>query len=499
MTTLIKNGIVYNGTSDSSEKTDILIQNDKIARVGSLGKINADETIDASGSMVFPGFIDINTHSDHYFSIFKDPFQEDFILNGITTIIGGNCGESLAPFSPLMKEAPTDWGYSGISRSNIHWNSVKELFRVLKKKKFGVNFGTLIGYTSLREYITGGTQRDLTLREIKIAEEITKDALREGVFGLSSGFENHRESSIPYSEISHLLDVVAKENRIYATHLKHFGTETEKSVFDTIEMTKRANVKTQISHLIPREKYEHTYTRAKELIEKELATFDITFDIPMSRARTVPIHSFLPNWVHDEHVEKMVSHFDIPHMRKRIFTHVSEYDFANTYFSVVPTFLSSLAGKSVRDVAQNFGMSEGETIVYLANISRMTILCSVENRYEELWKDFILSPASLISSSDASMPRNEFTRGKKEKLLRMLISFSRTYGIPIERIIPKLTSIPAAKYGIDKRGRIKEGYYADVLIVKNEDISDVFVNGVRAIKNGILSNIKCGGKVIIPR
>lgn len=495
MTTLIKNGLLYVGTSDAPQKLDVLLQNDRIVRVGSLQKIKADEIIDATGLMVCPGFIDINTHSDHYFSIFSDPLQRDFLREGITTIIGGNCGESLAPFSLARKGVSTDWGHTQISSTNIHWHDMHELFRVLKNKKFGVNFGTLVGYTTIRNFVTGGILRDLTDSEYELTKNILEDALTVGAFGFSTGFEEAHETHIPYGEVFNLIKIVGEKNGVYATHIKNFEDHLESAVCDVLRIARETGTKTEISHFIPIKNYAEKYKKVKTLIEQESGGANIHFDIPVSFERIIPIHRFLPHWVHDEHIEEMFVHLRTPHLKKRIMNHFSQLDLKNITIAVTPKYLSSLVGRSLKDISKSFGMSLGDTLLYLIQISHMTIMCAICDVDENTLGDFINSPISIISSASSSFPKSEFSSRTREPIFASISAIAKKENIAIERLLSKFTSIPATKYGIRERGYIKEGYYADLVIFKDLAISDVFVNGTHVIKAGILENIY-GGKLL---
>lgn len=200
MTILIRNGLVYDGSGEPPQKQDVFVRGKRITRLGNLSKINADINIDANGAMVTPGFIDINSTSDHYLSLFYEPYQEDFVRQGVTTAIGGNCGVSLAPLMDGSLASIDTWGNP--SRININWRSVKEFLSLLAKRGLGVNFGTLAGYETVRRAITKDELRDLTDSEIEAFKEILKRAFNEGAFGLSTVFEPYslKENLLPRNQ-----------------------------------------------------------------------------------------------------------------------------------------------------------------------------------------------------------------------------------------------------------------------------------------------------------
>ncbi|PIY95640.1 aminoacylase, partial [Candidatus Jorgensenbacteria bacterium CG_4_10_14_0_8_um_filter_39_13] len=171
MALLIKQGLIYDGTDAPPVKQDIFIRGQQIVRLGSFSSKDAETVIDARGAVVTPGFIDLTNAADHYFSIFTDPFQEDLIKQGVTTIIGGNDGFSLAPFfsdslNYLRRRK------SVFQKINVHWQTVKEFLKVLEKRGLGVNFGTLVGYSTLRHFLGGEEFRDLTENELAFLKKI---------------------------------------------------------------------------------------------------------------------------------------------------------------------------------------------------------------------------------------------------------------------------------------------------------------------------------------
>ncbi len=174
MTLIIKNVQPLGSTRKLPPQIDIFISGDKISAFGSFSSKGADETIDGKGAYISPGFIDVNTDSDHYLTLFDDPAQEDFLTQGVTTIIGGQCGSSLAPLIHGSLKSLRKW--TDVGHINVDWNSVKDYLSVLEKRHPGVNFGTLIGHSTIRRSIIGESQRNLTKNEFKVFDEILKRA-----------------------------------------------------------------------------------------------------------------------------------------------------------------------------------------------------------------------------------------------------------------------------------------------------------------------------------
>jgi N-acyl-D-amino-acid deacylase len=222
MTILIKNGLVYDGSGTIPEKKDILIRGEKIIALGNFSKSQADETIEAMGAIVTPGVIDINTDSDHFLSIFTEPYQIDFVKQGVTTIIGGNCGISLAPLFNNSFDLIAHW--SDVSKVNINWHSVEEFLNLIEKRKIGVNFGTLVGHSTIRQaFFKKDESRDPTEMELNSFKQILKQALKEGAFGLSVGLTYLPYRRLTFWEIKELVKLVASTKSVYAVHLRDIG------------------------------------------------------------------------------------------------------------------------------------------------------------------------------------------------------------------------------------------------------------------------------------
>src|SRR3989344_3676031 len=161
---LIKQAQIADGTGKPLYRSDILIDGAKISAIGSFTQKKADIIIDGLGLIATPGFIDVNSNSDHYLSLFTNPHQKDFLLQGITTIIGGQCGSSLAPLLYGSLVSISRWASTDLV--NVDWHTLAEFFKVLKKMKLGVNFGTLTGHSTIRRDLVGDEIRDLTQTEM---------------------------------------------------------------------------------------------------------------------------------------------------------------------------------------------------------------------------------------------------------------------------------------------------------------------------------------------
>ncbi|TAK96501.1 D-aminoacylase, partial [Patescibacteria group bacterium] len=245
---IIKNGTVIDGTGNPRYRADVGIKNGKIADIGDLSNELTEESIDARGQLVVPGFIDVNNHSDTYWRIFATPTLDSLVRQGITTIIGGNCGSSLAPLvNKDIIQSIQKW--VDVSNFSLNWLRMGEFLDEVERKQLSVNFGTLVGHGTLRRGITHDENRLLNEVELESAKKMLKDALREGALGMSSGLIYTHARSATREELIQLAEVVSKNDGVYATHVRGESRGLTSSIEEAIEVAKQSGVKLHISHL----------------------------------------------------------------------------------------------------------------------------------------------------------------------------------------------------------------------------------------------------------
>lgn len=193
---LIKNVRVVDGAGKEPYKADVIVRGEYISAIGNFSGKNFSKIINGNGAYLAPGFIDVNSDSDHYLTLFTNPEQQDFLQQGVTTIVGGNCGSSLAPLIKGDLRSIRKWTDTNLV--NVGWRSMAEFLAILEKKRMGVNFGTLVGHSTIRRAIIGDDIRDMTDEEMAIFKMVLRLALKEGAFGLSSGLGYIHSRLTPY-------------------------------------------------------------------------------------------------------------------------------------------------------------------------------------------------------------------------------------------------------------------------------------------------------------
>ena len=490
MTTLIKNGLVYNGEGNTPLRIDILINGDKIIRLGSFSGKKFDKIIDATNAIVFPGFIDINSVSDHYLTIFSDSSQENYIKQGVTAIIGGNCGASLAPIAGNL-DSIRKWGDP--SKININWHSFNELSNILKKQKIGVNFGSLIGYSTVRRSIIGEKLRDLTDREMESLKKIISQSFNEGAYGVSLGWDFIHSKQIPYLEIKEIARLTASADKIFATHLKDSFENLVNGIKEIINLAKDTDVNMEINDFRPLQSASKDYLKAKLLLEENTANSHIDFDVSLYSSKPMPIYLFLPSWLQNGGFEIMLTHLNDKHFNKRIFTHFKNFNLKNIIIGNMPDSLKFLSGKTLESFAANSLLTLPETLLALMKICGLRGTIFYKNIDEKLLEDFIMSPKTIIASHWASFSGKEKADIYKEGVFKKFILWAKEQkDVPLEKNIMKITSLPAKKYHLKERGYIRENYFADLSIWRDWEVNTVLVNGNIALENEKLTNQNYG-------
>jgi N-acyl-D-amino-acid deacylase len=313
---IIKNGTVIDGTGSRMFRADIGIKEDKIRAIGDLGHDVAEKTIDAEGCYVAPGFVDVNNHSDTHWQIFSNPRLESLVYQGVTTIVGGNCGSSLAPLADQsLLQSIQKW--TDIRKVNLNWLSMGEFLEELEHRRLAVNFATLAGHGTLRRGLTRDEARNLREDEFRVELKMLKQALKEGALGLSSGLAYAHIRRASREELSLLAEAVRKYDGVHVFHLRGESTDLLKSLEEAILSAKSAGVKLHVSHLkAVGEDAWPLMEKALYLIETAQANgVDISFDVyPYTHTGSV-LYTLLPEWVTDGGRKMMLERLKDPSIR----------------------------------------------------------------------------------------------------------------------------------------------------------------------------------------
>lgn len=466
MTLLIKNVQVLGSAQKLPPRIDIFISGDKISAFGSFPTRGADEVIDGQGIYVSPGFIDVDTDSDHYLTLFDNPGQEDFLKQGVTTIIGGHCGSSLAPLLYGTLESIRKW--TDIDRVNVNWNTMKEFLDVLEKRRLGVNFATLVGHSTIRRALIGESSRNLTKNELRVFGETVRRALTEGGFGFSTGLGYTHSRITPYQEIKFLAEIVKNYGGVYATHLRKNGPELNESIDETLKISNDTGVKVLVNHFLPHFGEEKEYEAALEKFEHISSDTDFHFDLYPYDTVVVPLHTFLPIWAQNGNWETMNVSLEDEWQRSKIIKELPEIREEDFVVAQAPKN-DALVGLSLKNIKELYGINNTkEAFAKLMVSTKLRAVVFYKNINLVLLKRALRHPRSLIASNATS-----FSDAAKEKIItpeRATSTFTKFLSLaekenlmPLEEAIRKITLEPAKKFGLRNRGEIREGNFADLV------------------------------------
>jgi N-acyl-D-amino-acid deacylase len=478
-TVLITGATLIDGTGSPAVKADVFIKGDRIEAVGTFGSKSADTVIDGEGMIVAPGFIDVNTDSDHYLSLFTDPAQQDFLTQGVTTIIGGHCGSSLAPLIKGTLESIRKWG--DINLVNVNWHTMEELLWTLQTVSPAINFATLVGHSTVRRGLIGDQIRDLTEPELQLMSSILRQAVEEGAIGISTGLAYNHSRETPYNELKMLASLVARFGAVYSTHLRNETEGLIDSITETIALAKEARIKTIISHFRPIKGFEKQFTEALEMINKVDA--EIYFDAYPFDYSIVPIYTLLPDWAAQGSLEQMQAVIKDPLREEDLKKDFAKISGDDIIIARAPGFDYSI-GKNITQyaAAQEVDMPQG-----LLNLMRFTRLKGVvfkRNINYSMIVDALMSDKALVASNSPSLleGRNVIENERASKTFSKFLDICAERGVKLEWAINKITEKPAKIFGLKDRGIIREGAIADVVVLqKVSPDSEAHRVGLRAI------------------
>lgn len=517
---LIKSGTVIDGTGSQPIFADVGIKGDKISAIGELGNASADLVIDAAGKYVTPGFIDVTNHSDTHLTLFKYPALESLVAQGVTTIIGGSCGASLAPLgSHEAINAIRKW--VNPAEMNINWATLEEFFAALEKLDLGTNFGTLVGYGTLRRGVIGDEVRLLNLEEREKVKHLLREGMAQGAFGLSLGLAYDHEKISPTEEIVEISKVAAGNGGIIKMHLRSEGPEILASINEALRICRETGAPVHINHFkaIGRKAWPH-FEKALLLIARARDNgLEISFDVSPYRTTGSPLYILIPSWAREGGFTYLFGRMADSQERKKIISTLKETTLHYDKILITAAKHLTVVGHTLAELSEEMAMPPEETLleVLRANEGRVTIVgrtVSAKNtgRAVEAENSIVVSNgegygADMKESGNLTHPRS----------FGAFPHFWHRYVTDTERLTPaeaikKITSEPAKILRIPKRGTLLEGFAADIAVFDSQTFKDrstyqnpfryptgmewVIVNGKVAAENGKPTGARAG-KVII--
>src|SRR6266567_3135525 len=514
---IIRNGRVVDGSGGPAFNADVAIKGDRIARIGNLGRAKAKREIDARGQVVAPGFIDMLGQSETFLLI--DPRAMSKVMMGVTTEITGE-GESIAPLNDRILKEQED--FNRRFNLTVDWRTLGEYFTRLQKQGAGVNLGTFVGATQVREYVIGYDDRPPMAAELEQMKKLVAGAMEDGALGVSTSLQYVPARFARTDEIVELAKVAHQYGGIYITHQRSEANAIDDSMKEVFEIARRASIPAEIWHF--KTAYKKNWGRMPEMLRRiedaRRQGLKITADVYPYIAGSTSLSACLPPWALAGGTDRTIARLKDRSTRERLKKEIAadSKDWENIYLgsggpsgiligSVVNRDLENSQGKRLSEIAaaQNkdpldalfdFIIADrGQTGAIFFMMSEADMNAALKSPLVSICTDSSARATDGPLAGSKSHPRGWGTYprilGHNVRDLHLM---------PLEFAIHKMTGLPASNISLKTRGLLREGYFADITIFDPKTVIDratfeepnqypvginfVIVNGQIEVDNG---------------
>ena len=491
---IIKNGKILDGTGNSWFYADIAVKDGKIIKIGALNAWKATTTLNATGLIVSPGFIDVHTHIEG--DERKNPTATNFIYDGVTSVVTGNCG---------------------LSETNLG-----RYFSMIDSLHLSINTASLIGHNDVRKAVMGSANRDPSEAELQRMESIVEKAMNDGAVGLSTGLIYIPGTYSKTTEIVRLAKIAAAHHGVYASHMRDEADSVTQAIEEALHIGREANIPVEISHF--KLSGQQNWGRSKEtipmIIKARSEGLDVTIDQYPYTASSTSLSTLIPDWILADGedsikarlarttIRKEVVQYMIKKLQKRKLKHFS--------YPVVASFKadSSYNGKSIEEVnllkgKPHTAKEEATTIIEMMEQGGAGMVFhgmsdkDVANIMQYPFNMFASDASIRVFGSGNPHPRGYGTNA------RVLSKYVRDEKIiSLEEAIRRMTSLPAQKFQLKDRGILREGFAADIVVFDEKTVQDqstynkphqystgfkyVIVNGKITVNDGVHNGSRNG-------
>jgi N-acyl-D-amino-acid deacylase len=514
---IIRHGIIYDGSGGNPYRGDIAINGDSILAIGNLKDYDGKTETDAGGKAVAPGFINMLSQAD--VSLLQDGRSQSDIRQGVTLEVMGE-GESMGPLNARLKEQMVR-GQKDIKYA-VSWNTLGEYLDHLEKKGVSCNVASFVGAAQVRDFVIGEDNRAPTASELDSMKLLVDLAMQEGAMGVSTSLIYPPGFFAKTDELVALCREASRYHGMYISHMRSEGNELLEAVDELLTIAKEADIPAEIFHLkaAGRDNWHKLDSVISKIEAARKQGLKITADMYTYTAAATGLTSAFPPSLQNGGFGKLWKRLQDPLIRKKMIKamNTSSRDWENLYYAagspdkvLLLSFrrdsLKKYNGKTLAEVAKIRGSTPEETAIDLIvqDSSRVGVgyfLMTEENVKKQLalpWVSF---------GSDAASYTNAGVFLKSSVHPRAYGNFVRVIGkytrdekvISLQQAIYKLTKLPAGNLKLKRRGQLKPGYFADIVIFDPAavtdhatydkphqyatGISDVFVNGVQVLKDG---------------
>lgn len=491
---LIKNGKILDGTGNSWYYGDIAIKDGKILAMGKSVTLTAAKTIDATGLIVAPGFIDVHTHIEQDED--RDPTAASFIYDGVTTVVTGNCGSSHV--------------------------DIGKYFRWIDSLRISINVASLVGHNDIRKAVMGRANRDATPGELAQMEKLVDKAMQDGAVGLSTGLIYIPGTYTKTPEIISLAKVAAKYNGLYVSHMRDEGDSVVSAINEALTIGREAKVPVQISHF--KLSGQQNWGRSKETLALVKSAreegLEVTIDQYPYTASSTSISTLIPDEILADGQDSIAARLQRPEVRKyvaeQMLKKLKKRKLKHFSYAVVAYHRADTTynGKSVEEINRMKGRKhtakeEAETVMDIMIAGGASAV--FHGMGEEDVKRIMQYPFNMFASDasirvlNAGMPHPR-GYGTNARVLGKYVREEKV--ISLEEAVRRMTSLPAQKFQLKDRGLLKAGMAADIVVFDEKQVKDlstfekphaystgfhyVLVNGVVTVDNQQHNGVRAG-------
>jgi len=455
---LIRNGKIIDGTGNSWYYGDVAVRDGKIVAIGKLVNYKAAKEIDAKRLIIAPGFIDVHGHIES--GLFEQPTAENYIYDGVTTVITGNCGGSAS--------------------------NLKRFFFRVDSLHPSINVASLIGHNTVREQVMKRDNRLPTAAEQAQMDALVEQAMKDGAVGLSTGLIYIPGAFANTAEVVSLAKAAGKYNGIYASHIRNEENKAIEAINEAIQVGKEANVPVQISHfkIGGRGNWGKSSITLGLVEQARKEGWDVTIDQYPYTASSTNLGVRLPEWAlagGQDSVKARLHNADIrAQIKKEMLAQLYGYKFKNYSYAVVANYSadSSYNGKSITEINQLMGRKskapyEAETIMDMVEKGGAQMV------YHSMNEDdvkYIMKYPFCMAGADAGIPipgkgmPHPRGYGTNARILGRYVRDAQV--ISLEEAIRRMTSLAAQKFQLKDRGILKESMAADIVVFDPATVND---------------------------
>jgi len=523
---ILRGGMLYDGSGDDPRQADLAITGDRIEAIADAGTLKGKQIVDVTGLAVAPGFINMLSWAVE--SLIEDGDSQSDIRQGVTLEVMGE-GTSMGPLSSAMKENPVLILGNSHIKYDIEWTTLGEYLEFLERKGVSTNVASFVGSSTIRAHVVGLDDRPATDAELMAMQQLVAEAMQEGAMGMSAALIYPPATYASTEELVALAKTVAEHNGMYISHIRNEGSAIMTALEEFISIVRESGVRGEIYHLklAGRTNWDKLPQVLDRLEQAHQEGLPITVDMYPYDASGTGLASCLPPWAHEGGLSALLDRLRDPDTRTRIKSEMLEQsqDWENMFYENLPENillagfqnpdLQSLTGKRLSEISAIRGTDPADTVLdlLLEDESRIfTIYFSM--REDNLRRQVQLPYLSFCSDAGSIRPESPFTLTHVHpraygSFARVLGKYCRDEGlITLQETIRRLTSLPAHNLRLQKRGTLKAGYFADVVVFDPDTIQDhatfenphqfstgmhhVFVNGGHVLRDGQHTGVHSG-------